>query len=365
MLLMNHNFQFCNTRKDFCDLYREIMDNLIGKKILRVWGVWDKQDNEWFVDAPMIIEFENGELTVALSSGIHIAILWNEISHTEKPIWLGEVPEMNWQEDLIWKEYFEIKESNVEKIELVNDENTITGLIFTSDAMNIGILDDGDATIALKDEELLEYLNAEQCRLKNVQDIVLQGEEIAYDFFKTVFNRNIQKGSYPWVEFHYNEQRYVLYSDLERCHLAWQQSYFERSIYDYREFVIEKDDTEIIFSSDSLEELVTVAEINGKKMISMWDELRFCFIADDYKYIFCENERVHIKSIDKYGRVLETPRVVGGIRYYGIEVVVKESGKKSREIVEICENDMEYDERPEIIQELRDAYQCYIDRLTT
>ena len=56
-----------------------------------MYGIWDQIHHEWFLDASMIIEFEQGELSVLTSSGCKTAILWNKIVHTEKPIWLDEL----------------------------------------------------------------------------------------------------------------------------------------------------------------------------------------------------------------------------------------------------------------------------------
>ena len=160
---MNHPFQFCLTKSDFHRAYHELLLSLIGKKVLRLYGVWDLIYNEWFEDAPMILEFEHGELAVITLSNAKIALMWNEIIHTEKPIWYDIPPEeLDWEEDLVWKEYYDLSEGIVKQFEIIHADSSIIGLLVTTDKNKFGIVDNGDVTIGVKDNSLSWYLNEEK-----------------------------------------------------------------------------------------------------------------------------------------------------------------------------------------------------------
>ena len=76
--LMDHDFQYCWTREQFHNTYSGLVSDLIGKKVIKLYGVWDQIDQEWFEDAPMLLEFEHGELAINTLSNLKTAIIWNE-----------------------------------------------------------------------------------------------------------------------------------------------------------------------------------------------------------------------------------------------------------------------------------------------
>lgn len=85
--LMDHDFQYCWTREQFHNTYSGLVSDLIGKKVIKLYGVWDQIDREWFEDAPMLLEFEHGELAIITLSNEKTAILWNEISLYRNIVW--------------------------------------------------------------------------------------------------------------------------------------------------------------------------------------------------------------------------------------------------------------------------------------
>ena len=170
MTLMEYPFQFCSNRNSFYMQYRSLLAGLIGKKAIRLYGVWDQINHVWFEEAPMIIEFEHGELSVQTSSGCKTAILWNEIVHTEKPIWLDEPLDFDWQEDLVWAKYLDLRNDIVQTVEIIEEGSAVIGLVFTTNRDRFGIFDNGDTTIGLSGDALICHLD-ENCIGYRIVDI--------------------------------------------------------------------------------------------------------------------------------------------------------------------------------------------------
>ena len=124
----------------------------------------------------MIIEFENGDLTVNTSCGTKIGLVWNGLFHNEKPAWYREKPqEFDWEENLEWKapEFSNaFKGKTLIEVDLIGNESTITGIVLSlSDGQKVGVVDYGDITKVIFEEELSEYLREEKrngCILSNI-----------------------------------------------------------------------------------------------------------------------------------------------------------------------------------------------------
>ena len=84
MALPDYNFVFCSDSASFHREYDALLSSLIGLTVCRVHAVWNRIDNTWFLDAPMLIEFEQATLAIwTLGSG-KIALNWNDINLEEK-----------------------------------------------------------------------------------------------------------------------------------------------------------------------------------------------------------------------------------------------------------------------------------------
>ena len=177
---MDYPFKYYTDRSDFQNDYHELFYSLLGKRVLRVFGVWDLPDNSWFEETPIIIEFENGMLSVVTKSFHSISVLWNVLFPSEKPTWLGEAPELDWSEDLIWKEYISFDDTVIEKAEILHSSTSIIGLVFSTNQGMYGIVDNGDINVCMSEESLIKYLFdvREDFSLSNVQYYMPEGEQI-------------------------------------------------------------------------------------------------------------------------------------------------------------------------------------------
>lgn len=157
MELMDHNFVFCADSASFHREYDALLSSLIGITAHKIHAVWNKIDNNWFLDAPMIIEFEKTTLAIwTLGSG-KIALNNGEINLEEKPEWFEKFPaKLEWKEDLLWREYIDLQDKRVLEFQLLTG---CTGLIIIfEDKSSVGIVDYWDTTDAFTGENLENYL---------------------------------------------------------------------------------------------------------------------------------------------------------------------------------------------------------------
>ena len=133
------------------------MDKLTGEKILCVWGVWNIEDETWFDDAPMLVELTAGTLSVHVKCEKDLAIGWNDILLSDKPVWFDEyqikqMPDLKWQENLILERYDLVEKAfnqTIKSIVPLHDNYGLTGIAFSLDDDTIlSIYDAGDVIAA-------------------------------------------------------------------------------------------------------------------------------------------------------------------------------------------------------------------------
>lgn len=191
------------------------------------------------------------------------------------------------------------------------------------------------------------------------------GRQIDYDHFVRVFNREMVIGVYPEMDFTYNGDRYQIRADLKEVYFLKKyekepkiitagSSSTSIKLIDYSE--------ELLLTCSSLEELVKQAVIDAKSLKTIWNQLDFILIDDDFEYRFCFNDWVYVKSLGQYGIVRKTPKETEMATVYGISL---EGTDWLRDpLIMVKEEDLEYDERPEAIAEQREEYQDYLNRLS-
>lgn len=148
MILTEFPFEFFCDSAPFSEKWEKRLAALSGSIIAEIYGVWDNTDDNWFDDAPMLVEFAHGTLAVNVSSEKYLALAWNEILSTEKPRWFGEAPPVpDWREDLEWRGYTPLsrfKGAEIVSVKAIAGENALNGLRFLTDRGGFIIIDDGD-----------------------------------------------------------------------------------------------------------------------------------------------------------------------------------------------------------------------------
>lgn len=110
MSLTNYPCTFVRECGTFFRENGNIFARLENAVIERVYAVWDRIDETWFDDAPMLVKTSAGMFSVHVKSGTDIAIGWNDFSLSEKPVWFDEtdavaIENLGWTENLEWREY--------------------------------------------------------------------------------------------------------------------------------------------------------------------------------------------------------------------------------------------------------------------
>lgn len=159
MSLTSYPFVFYDNEKDLLDKWGDIFESCKGKDINKIYGVWDELSCEWFDDAPMLVEFSHGILAITVKSERYVALEWNIFSPSDKPVWfddeqIRELPGLNWEENLNWREYDRLSEcfeKNVESILPFKEKQTILGILIKfKNAEDIVIGDAGDVILGVK-----------------------------------------------------------------------------------------------------------------------------------------------------------------------------------------------------------------------
>ena len=66
--------------------HRARLDALVGSTFRGSLACWDTTDDEWFTDAPLILEFDHARLELAAFK-LHLCVSWNEIDVGRRIEW--------------------------------------------------------------------------------------------------------------------------------------------------------------------------------------------------------------------------------------------------------------------------------------
>ncbi|MFC4494919.1 hypothetical protein ACFPA8_12315 [Streptomyces ovatisporus] len=68
---------------------------LVGRTLTRVWMVWDRQDDEWFCDCPVLFDFDGEQVEINHQKLDDLSLTWNTVDPARPLLW----PEF----DLQWR----------------------------------------------------------------------------------------------------------------------------------------------------------------------------------------------------------------------------------------------------------------------
>ncbi|MEV6012318.1 hypothetical protein AB0M29_36630 [Streptomyces sp. NPDC051976] len=60
---------------------------LSGRTLTRAWLVWDLQDNEWFPDCPVLLDFDGEQVEINHYKFDDLSITWNSIDPHKPVLW--------------------------------------------------------------------------------------------------------------------------------------------------------------------------------------------------------------------------------------------------------------------------------------
>ncbi|WP_203362028.1 hypothetical protein [Bacillus sp. REN10] len=110
------------------DLKHDLQD-LKGQKIKKIWVVWDQFYDEWFVDCPVIIQFENAQMELCAYQMGAFAISFNQIDIRQQPDLPGTEFKLIWTKDKMENLEFAIGQQ-VKEIEIIEEDSLLFGVGF-------------------------------------------------------------------------------------------------------------------------------------------------------------------------------------------------------------------------------------------
>lgn len=69
---------------------RDRLRGLVGQPLRAAWAVWETGDDEWFTDAPMVLDFGVGGCLELAGFQTYLCLSWDSIDLTIPPSWGAE-----------------------------------------------------------------------------------------------------------------------------------------------------------------------------------------------------------------------------------------------------------------------------------
>ncbi|MEU5563508.1 hypothetical protein [Micromonospora musae] len=60
---------------------------LVGRRLTSAWVVWHADEDEWFADCPVVLDFAGERLEVNHQKFDDLSITWNSVDVTRAPMW--------------------------------------------------------------------------------------------------------------------------------------------------------------------------------------------------------------------------------------------------------------------------------------
>lgn len=89
--------RWLNDRSAILAAHGERLQALIGRSLTRVWLVWDSQDDEWFSDCPVVLDFAGEQVEINHQKFDELSITWNTIDPRRPVRWPVPGFELGWR----------------------------------------------------------------------------------------------------------------------------------------------------------------------------------------------------------------------------------------------------------------------------
>ncbi|MGK5517835.1 hypothetical protein ACSNN9_00585 [Micromonospora sp. URMC 107] len=74
---------------------------LVGRRLTRTWVVWDDDDDEWFADCPVVLDFAGERVEVNHQKFDELSITWNTVDVARAPAWpTSDDFRLRWRDDV-------------------------------------------------------------------------------------------------------------------------------------------------------------------------------------------------------------------------------------------------------------------------
>ncbi|MER7169801.1 hypothetical protein [Streptomyces mesophilus] len=89
---------------------------LTGRTLTRAWLLWDVEDDEWFADAPVLLDFEGEQLEIQHLKFDDLSLTWNAVTVGGPFVWAEF--DLRWRDDAV-PELTALRGRRLEEIELL------------------------------------------------------------------------------------------------------------------------------------------------------------------------------------------------------------------------------------------------------
>ncbi|MEU4389832.1 hypothetical protein [Kribbella sp. NPDC023855] len=140
--------QWLNGRRAIADAHGQRLAALVGRRLDRIWLVWDRGADEWFADGPVLLDFGGEQVELNHQKFSDLSITWNTIDPVGQATWSNGDPEV-YSFSLAWRhdarpelEIFRGRQlTAVELLEWaggdIADSMVATSFVFTDDRLTI------------------------------------------------------------------------------------------------------------------------------------------------------------------------------------------------------------------------------------
>ncbi|QIP87831.1 hypothetical protein GLX30_31630 [Streptomyces sp. Tu 2975] len=86
--------------RDAAAAHGERLARLAGRTLTHAWLLWDVDDDEWFADAPVLLDFDGEQLEIQHGKLDDLSLTWNTVVPDTNPfLWASSM--LRWRNDLV------------------------------------------------------------------------------------------------------------------------------------------------------------------------------------------------------------------------------------------------------------------------
>ena len=148
----NYQPRWCHTSDELANLL--VQTSLVGVQIRSIWSLWDREEDEWFSDAPVVIDTQAAQLEFCAQKSDEFSYSLDSIDLGVPVYWCCE------SADTDVHPFYWVQARNIEF-------NALVGAVITGiEIVEYGSTESELAGIALKfEDDRLEILNDLDCNL--------------------------------------------------------------------------------------------------------------------------------------------------------------------------------------------------------
>ncbi|MGW6444548.1 hypothetical protein [Lentzea sp. NPDC055074] len=73
---------------------------LVGRRLTNAWLVWDAEDDEWFADCPVALDFDGAQVEINHQKFDDLSLTWNTV-RSDRAVFWSDAFDLSWRNDAI------------------------------------------------------------------------------------------------------------------------------------------------------------------------------------------------------------------------------------------------------------------------